>query len=95
MDVSIEFHWTKTQRGAPSIQIGTDLCRIQKHNNNGSIRFTYTGERCNASVTLLENKIKFIREVHRHGERILPFHIGAAVHEFQQTVVSDIKTPLP
>ena len=49
----------------------------------------------NASVALLENKIKFIRGVYRHGERILPFHIGAAVHEFQQTSVSDIKTPLP
>ena len=95
MDISIEFHWTKTQRGSPAIQIGTDLYRIQKHNDNGSIRFTCTDERCNASVTLLENKIKFIREVHRLGERILPFHIGAAVHEFQQIAVSDIKTPLP
>ena len=92
MDVSIEFHWTKTHRGAPAIQIGTDLYCIQKHNNNGSIRSTCTDERCNASVILLENKIKFIRGVHRLGERILPFHIGAAVHEFQQTAVSDIKT---
>ena len=59
MDVSIEFQWTKTQRGVPAIQIGTDLYRIQKHNNNGSIRFTCTDERCNASVTLLDNKIKY------------------------------------
>ncbi|CAF3137818.1 unnamed protein product [Rotaria sp. Silwood2] len=95
MEVQIEFHWTKTQRGASAIQIGTDLYRIQKRNKNGSIRFTCTDERCNASVTLLENKIQFIRGIHRHEERVLPFHIGATVYEFRQAAVSDIKTPLP
>jgi hypothetical protein len=95
MDNRIEFHLTKTQRGAPAIQIGTDLYRIQKHNKNGSVRFTCTNERCNATVTFLENKIQAVRGVHRHEERILPFHIGEIVNEFRQAVVADIKTPLP
>ena len=95
MNEQVEFHWTKTQRGAPAIQIGTDLYRIQKKNKNGSVRLTCTDERCNASVTLIENKIIFIRGTHQHEERLLPFHIGEAVNEFQQAVTSDIKTPLP
>ncbi|CAF1317084.1 unnamed protein product [Rotaria sordida] len=95
MNKEIEFHWTKTQRGAPAIQIDTNLYRIQKRNNNGSIRFTCTDERCNASVTLLNDKIKFIRGTHRHGERVPPFHILQVVHEFRQKAVSDIRTPLP
>ncbi|CAF1278896.1 unnamed protein product [Rotaria sordida] len=52
-------------------------------------------ERCNASVTLLNDKIKFIRGTHRHGERVPPFHILQVVHEFRQKAVSDIRTPLP
>jgi hypothetical protein len=95
MDTHTEFYWTKTQRNAPAIQIGTDLYRIQKQNKNGSIRFTCTDERCNASVTMIENKIKFIRGIHRHEERMLPFHIGEVVHEFRQAAVSEIRTPLP
>ena len=95
MEVQTEFHWTTTQRGAPAIQIGSYLYRIQKHNHNGSIRFICTDERCNASVTLLENKIKFMRGIHHYEEHVLPFHIGEMVHEFQQEAVSYIRTPLP
>ncbi|CAF4331429.1 unnamed protein product, partial [Rotaria sp. Silwood2] len=95
MNTQIKFHWTKTQRGAPAIQIDTNVYRIQKRNNNGSIRFTCTDERCNASVTLFNDKIKFMRGNHRHEERVRPFHIVQMVHEFQQEAISDIKTPLP
>ncbi|CAF1376506.1 unnamed protein product [Rotaria sp. Silwood1] len=90
MEVPIDFHWTKAQRGAPAIQIGTDLYRIQKRNKNGSIRFTCTNERCNASVTLLENKIKFMRGIHRHEERILPFHIGATIYRFEYGTAAEM-----
>ena len=95
MNEQVEFHWTKTQRGVPAIQIGTDLYRIQKKNKNGSVSFTCTDERCNASVTLIENKIEFIRGTYQHEERLLSFHVGESVNEFQQAVASDIKTPLP
>jgi 5-hydroxyisourate hydrolase-like protein (transthyretin family) len=95
MNGEIEYHWTQSQRGAPALQIGTDLYRIQKKNKNGTIRFTCTDERCNASVTLHENKIKFMRGIHRHQERVLPFHVGEMVHEFRQTAVNDLRTPLP
>ena len=95
MNVDIEFHWTQTQRGAPALQIGTDLYRIQKKNKDGTVRLTCTDERCNASVTMNENKIKFMRGIHRHQERVLPFHIGEMVHEFRQTATTDLKTPLP
>ena len=95
MNTPIEYHWTHTQRGAPALQIGTDLYRIQKKNKNGTIRLTCTDERCNASVTMLENKIQYIRGKHRHDERILPYHIGEMVHEFQQAATANLRTPLP
>jgi 5-hydroxyisourate hydrolase-like protein (transthyretin family) len=95
MNLNIEFHWTQTQRGAPALQIDTNLYRIQKANKNGTIRLTCTDERCNASVTMFQNEIKFMRGIHRHDERVLPFHIGEVVNEFQQAAVSDIKTPIP
>lgn len=59
------------------------------------MRLTCTDERCNASVTFIENKIKFIRGTHQHEERLLPFHIGEAVNKFQEAVTSDIKPLLP
>ncbi len=80
MDVDIEYHWTQSQRGAPALQIGTNLYRIQKKNKNGTIRLTCTDERCNASVTMYEDKIKCMRGIHRHQERILPYHVGEMVH---------------
>ncbi|CAF3348916.1 unnamed protein product [Rotaria sp. Silwood2] len=95
MNQSIEFHYTTTQRGSPAIQIGTDLYRVQKKNINGSIRYTCTNERCNASLTIFENKIQIMRGTHKHGQRLLPFHIGEIVNEFRQAIVSDIRTPLP
>ncbi|CAF5065119.1 unnamed protein product, partial [Rotaria sp. Silwood1] len=78
-----------------AIQIDTNLYRFQKRNNNGSIRFTCTDKRFNASVTLLDDKIKFMRGTYRHEERLPPFHILQVVHEFRQKTVSDIRTPLP
>ena len=36
-----------------------------------------------------------MRGVHRHRERILPFHIGKMVHEFQETATTDLRTSLP
>ncbi|CAF5003677.1 unnamed protein product [Rotaria sp. Silwood1] len=75
MNKEVKFHWTKTQRSAPAIQIDTNLYCIEKRNNNGSIRFTCTDERCNASATLFNDKIKFIRGTHRHGKRLPPFQI--------------------
>jgi len=95
MDVDIEYHWTQSQRGAPALQIGTNLYRIQKKNKNGTIRLTCTDERCNASVTMYEDKIKCMRGIHRHQERILPYHIGEMVHEFRQVATKDLRTPLP
>jgi hypothetical protein len=95
MDVDIEYHWTQSQRGAPALQIGTNLYRIQKKNKNGTIRLTCTDERCNASVTMYEDKIKYMRGIHRHQERILPYHIGEMVHEFRQVATKDLRTPLP
>jgi len=95
MDVDIEYHWTQSQRGAPALQIGTNLYRIQKKNKNGTIRLTCTDERCNASVTMYEDKIKCMRGIHRHQERILPYHIGEMVHEFRQVATTDLRTPLP
>ena len=35
-----------------------------------------------------------MRGIHRHQERVLPFHIGEMVHEFRQTATTDLKTPL-
>ena len=95
MDVDIEYHWTLTQRGGRAIQIGTDLYRVQKENKNGTIRLTCTDERCNASVTMYENKIKCMRGTHRHQERVLPYHIGEVVNEFRQVATTDLRTPLP
>ena len=68
---------------------------FKKKNLNGSIRFTCTNERCNASITVFDDKIKCIRSIHRHHERVLPFHVGGIVNEFQQAAISDIRTPLP
>jgi len=95
VDQPIEYHYTKTQRGALAIQIGTDLYRVQKKNTNGSVRYTCTDERCNASLTIFENKIQAMRGTHKHDQRLLPFHIGEIVNEFRQIAVSDIRTPLP
>jgi hypothetical protein len=44
---------------------------------------------------MIENKIKFIRGIHRREERMLPFHIEEVVHEFRQAAVSEIRKPLP
>jgi hypothetical protein len=30
MNVDIEYHWTQLRRDAPTLQIGTDLYRIQE-----------------------------------------------------------------
>ncbi len=67
----------------------------KKKNKNGTIRLTCTDERCNASVTMYEDKIKCMRGIHRHQERILPYHIGEMVHEFRQVATTDLRTPLP
>jgi hypothetical protein len=92
---SVEFHHTTTQRGAPAIQVDTDLYRVQKINRNGSIRYTCTNERCNASLTIFENNIQAMRGTHKHQQRLLPYHVGEVVNEFRQAVVADIGTPLP
>ncbi|CAF4223064.1 unnamed protein product, partial [Rotaria sordida] len=36
-----------------------------------------------------------LKVIHQHEERVLPFHIGEIVNEFQQAAISDIRTPLP
>jgi len=95
MNVHIEYHWTQSQRGAPALQIGTNLYRIQKQNKNGTIRLTCTDERCDASVTMYANKIQCMRGIHRHQERILPCHVGKIVHEFQQEATINLRTPSP
>jgi hypothetical protein len=70
------------------------LIQNQKKTNT-TIRRTCTEERCNASVTLYENKVKFVRGIHCHQERNLPFYIGEMVHEFQQVATIDLRTSLP
>jgi hypothetical protein len=95
MDNPVEFNRTKTQRGAPAIQIGTDLYRIQKFNKNGTTRLTCTSERCNASITMQDEKVLAIRGLHNHNERQLPFHVGETVNELRQAAAADIRTPLP
>lgn len=95
MECSVEFHRTKTQRGADAIQVGTDLYRIQKQNKNGTIRLTCTSERCNASITMHDDEVLAIRGVHDHNDRQLPFHIGEVINELQEKATTDIRTPLP
>ena len=75
--------------------IDTDHYRVQTKNKTGTIRLMCTGERCTTSVILHENKMKSMRGIHRHQERVLPFHVGKMVHEFLQTAVNDFRTPLP
>jgi hypothetical protein len=71
------------------------LIQNPEKKTNGTIRLTCTEECCNESVTLYENKIKFMRGIHSHHERILSFHIGEMVHEFQQAATTDLRTSLP
>lgn len=48
-------------------------------------------ERLNASVAKHENKMTLMRGIHRHEERVAPFHIGERVHELRQTAAGDLK----
>ena len=75
--------------------MGTDIFRVQKHNKDGTVRWICTNERCNASLTLRNNKIIRIVNQHCHGDRLLLFHVGEAVNEFKKAVVNDLLTPIP
>ena len=95
METAIELNRTKTQPGAPAIQTSTDLYRLQKQNKNGTVRWTCTSERCNASIIMRDNNLISIRRVYQHVEWQLPFHIGQIVNDFRRAVANNIRTPIP
>ena len=80
---------------APALQIGTHLYRIQKKNKNGSIRLICTDERFYAYVAMYDNKIKFMRGIHRHEERVLTFHVEEMVCMNSDKAVNDLRAPFP
>lgn len=91
----IEYHYTKTQRGGTAIQIGTDLFRVQKRNRKGTVRWTCTSERCNASFTMLNEEIIRFRNKHNHCDRVFPHHVVDVVDQFKKAVKDDLCTPIP